>query len=809
MALTHDIRYAFRTARLNPLFTGAVTLTLALCIGANTAIFSVIDATLLRPLPYPEPDRLMQLVTIGRSNGVERMNEAQDGRTWEAFRDHATMIDVAVSSGGSGGVNLSLGGNASFVQQQRVSAGFFRVLGVAPLMGREFNAEEDRPGGPPVAILSHRLWVTALGSDPSVIGKTLMLRGEPHSIVGVMASGAEAGGRIDVWTPLRPTRTGEGGGSNFTVIARLKPGIGLAQANGEAESIGAGVYAERKVPAGVTMRLNLISLQRGQTGGLRQPLLLLWTAVALVVLIGCVNIAGMLLARGSARAKEIATRIALGGGRAVIMRQMLSEYLVLGVFGGVAGIALGWLALKAMQAAAADSFGFLRDVRLDARVLAATGITVLLTTLIFGLYPAWQVSRVDIRSAQGTRGVSRQRSFRSLMLLVAGQIALAVPMLIGAGLLVRTLTHLLNVPPGFDPENVITASFSLQDARYGEANAVNRLFDQTLSRMKEVPGVESAAVALTIPFDRPLNTPFRMPGAPKDRREITNLTYVSPEYFEALRIPLRRGRLLTRADNEKSAPVVVLNEAFVKRYFDKQDPLGAVLDFGNDARMVVGVVASVQHRPGFGGNYGPLDAVPGAYVTAAQTGSALFKLVHTWFSPSWIVRSSRPAADVQRAVEAVTRSVDPLLPLATFRTLDEVKMRNLGWQRFMASLLSLLAGLAVVLATVGVYSMIANSVVERTRELGIRMAIGATVREAVLSAARPGMIPALAGITAGCVLAQFGVKLLDRMIWGVRPTDVSTYAAVIGGVLVLAGLASLIPSLRISRLNPADTLRQE
>jgi predicted permease len=803
----HDLRYALRLIAKHRGSSAMAILILSLCIGANTAVLSVVDAAMLRPLPYPEPDRLAQVVTLYR----DELDESHNGRTWEAIRDHAPALAAAVY-GGNSGVNMGVNGQGVYVRQQRVSTGFFRVLGVAPVIGREFTALEDRAGGPPAVILSYAIWSESFKRDRSVVGHSILLRGEPYTVVGVMPAGfklpLDAGfqsGSPDLWTPLRPSREGEGSGENYGIIARLRPGVSWRQASSELAVVTEDLKREGSYPR--QARLDIISLQQGMTNDLRKPLMVLWAAVAFVFVLGCVNIGGMLLARASGRVGEIATRLALGAPFARIARQLLVESTVLGMLGGVAGVAVGWAALAALRGLGSGVFPFVKTVDFDWRVLLATSGLTLLAGLAFGLAPAWQASRVDLRAAySGSRAVAGRKRFIPMGALAGGQVALTVPLLIGAGLLLHTFLYLWNLNPGFDPNHVMTAQFSLQDARYSTPQKMNQLFDKTLQRLHETPGIEAAAVTLNLPYERGLNMPVRLPG--QDRPGITNLTYVTPEYFAALRVPLLRGRLFTAADGPSSAPVAIVNEAFVKRYFKNETPLGQVLRLGSlPAVEIAGVVGDVEQRPGFG-NYGPLGLVPAVYVPAAQTTAGLLG-VHIWFSPNWIVRSSLPESRVIAAIESATHSADPLLPMAAFRPVRDLKLESLTFQWFFAALAGAIAGLAMLLSGLGIYGLTANLVAERTRELGIRMALGSTIGQAVRIALMPGLAWVLTGAIAGGAAALMLERFLRSFLWGVQPSDTATLAAVAVGLLAATLLASVVPAVRIARLNPADTLRAE
>lgn len=625
--IARDLRYAVRVLRKSPTFTLTAVTTLALCIGANTAIFSVVDAVLLRPLPYPRPERLFSVARHFHGRGSDGYQTNLWGAAWEAVRDHATYTDAAVFSDGSMGVNFAAGGRVEYVKQQRVSAGFFRVLAVAPLIGREFSPEEDRAGGPAVTVLSYALWKRAFGADPSIVGQAVSLRGEPHTVVGVLPASFQSSVPADLWTPLRPSRTGEGAGSNYAVVTRLRDGASWAQANGQMAAIGEPLL--RQFGQEPSTQLSLISFQRGLTMDTRQPLLILWAAVGLVLLIGCVNIAGLLLARAASRTRELATRMALGSGRAALIRQMLAESVALGLCGGAAGALLGWLGVKALKALMPDSLNIWQVVELDWRVLAVTACASIAAGILFGLYPALIASRIEIRAALGEAGraVAGGRNPWPRRMLVSSEVALGVVLLVGAGLLIRTFAHLRGQNPGFDAGNVITAQLSLQDARYATSQSVNRLFDESLARMRELPGVDSAAVTLSLPYERALNSGFqRLDGRHVDTEsQITNFFYVTPQYFRVLRIPLLRGRLFTAGDNSTAAPAMLVSEAFVKMYMAGDDAIGRHLDLGGgDRREIVGVVGDVQQKSGWGDGR-PLAAMPDIYIPAAQTPGEFFQ----------------------------------------------------------------------------------------------------------------------------------------------------------------------------------------
>jgi predicted permease len=465
--------------------------------------------------------------------------------------------------------------------------------------------------------------------------------------------------------------------------------------------------------------------------------------------------------------------MALGSGRAALIRQMLAESVLLGLCGGAAGAALGWLGVKALKILAHGSLDVWQTVDLNWRVLAAAAGASIAAGILFGLYPAVAASRLEIRAALGEAGraVAGGRNPWPRRLLVASEVALGVVLLVGAGLLIRTFAHLRGLNPGFDARNVITAQLSLQDARYATTPAANRLFEQSLARIRQLPGVESAAVALSLPYERALNAGFqRLDGKHVDtEQQIANMFYVTPEFFQVLRIPLLRGRVFSAADTGAAAPSLVVSEAFVKMYLHDDDPLGRHLDLGGGQREIVGVVGDIQQKSGWGDG-SPSSAMPDIYIPSTQVEDKFMQLVHNWFSPSWIVRTAGPPEGVIAGMQRALGSVDPQLPFAGFHSMDDVRYRALAQERFQAVLLGALAGLALLLAAVGM---------------------------------------ALAGVAVGSVLAGFASQLLRHLVWGVRPGDPLTFAIVGLVLLGVAAAASFLPALRVTRLNPAETLRQE
>jgi predicted permease len=815
--LIDDFKYGYRQLVKSPGFSITAILTLALAIGANTAVFSLVDAVLLKSIPYPQPERLGTMGAIYTRGGVEiereRTGMAVTGAGWEALKNQSTSVDAALYGGLTSPVSLVTPSQTLSVEPQRVSAGYFRVLGVPPAMGREFSAEEDVAGGPALAILSDRLWRSAFNGDPAVVGQRVMLKAEPHVVVGVMPPSFRSNVDADLWTPLRPSKIGEGAGNNYGVVARLKDGVSWAQAAGEAGAAVDSTVTRRTSDSGVTRTHVLMPLQQQMTGDVRLPLVLLSAAVGVVLLVACVNLAGLLLARAGRRTREIATRLAVGGNRKAVTRQLLIESLMLALAGGVAGLAVGATALQGLKATATNllltPWG---EVALDGRVLSVTvGLTVL-TAILFGLVPAIQATRLDLQAALsegGTRAVAGGAKGRPRRLLVVAEVALGVVLLVGAGLLIRTFVYLESLPAGFDPANVVAVSASLEDARYEKHESIEHLFARSLERLRSMPGVESAAISLGLPYERILNMGARLVnGDTRSDFVFTTATYVTPGYFETLRMPLIAGRTFRDSDTRTSAPAAIVNEAFARRYFKDRDPVGQYIFSSGLVREVVGVVSNVQQRGGFQ-NYGPIDALPGFYVPFSQFPGGGLRTIHGWFSTAWIVRQAYDGAASEPVMRRAMAEIDPQLAVSAVRDVDAVRSNTLSRQRILMLLVGALGGLALFLSAIGIHALISSGVTERTRELGIRMALGATVGQTVRDAALPGILMAVAGLGAGCLVAYGASGYIRNLLWGVKEDDPLTFVAVIGALLTVAIAASVIPALRVRKLDPVSLLRSE
>ncbi len=807
---SRDLRYAVRLLRRTPAFSLTAIAILALVIGANTAVFSLANTLLLKPLPFPDADRLALVRAEFTSSRGTSSGTSIDGATWLALAASPLGAHAAVFTNWTAGVNLVVNQQARFADQQRVGAGFFRVLGVPPAMGREFTAEEDVPGGPPVVILSHALWTRAFGGADSILGQTILLRGTPWQVIGIMPEGFRGTVEADVWTPLRPTTTGEGGGTNYAAIMRVPERQSLADASSQLAPVLGEAMRAQMGSSGVTVKAGLDPLKDVLASDNREPIVMLGAAVTTVLVIACVNLAALLLARGGARSKEIATRLALGSGRRSVMRQLMTESLVLAMAGGTAGFMVGWFALGGLQAISGDRFVDWQRVAIDADVVMWCAGLSLLTSLICGLVPAWQVTRLDVQAALmegGSRSVAGSASHWTRRGLIVAQVALGVVLLVSAGLLVRTFVNLQSLQPGFNPRGLTTTAVSLLDARYPSPVEVNVLFDKTLERLRATPGVDAAAVSLGLPYERVLNMGFRYPG--EERGRVASVMYVSPDFFKTFQIPVTRGREVRVSDAAATLPVLVVNEAFGRIYSKNQDILGRVIQFAGAQREVVGVVGDVQMRPGFqveGMVPGPVVSAPTIYMPAAQINQGIVG-THIWFPPVWAVRASSPEVAARALADAIA-GVDLLLPLGQIRQMSDVRASATAEHRMLMMLVGALALVALLLAAIGLHGLISHSVTERTREFGIRLALGASPSGLVRTVAESGIALVAIGVVLGGLIAVPASSLVASVLFGVTERDPLTYAGAAMFLLVVAAVASVLPALRILRLDPATTLRQ-
>ncbi len=824
-----DLRLASRQLYKNPGFGLAVALTLALGVGVNTAVFSLVNGFILRALPYPEPDRLGVLVfhTEGvsqKTGQVERQdNPTHDGRTWEMIHN-GVPAGRAAAFGGTSGINLQAGSgsNASirYVQDMRVSADYFTVLGVQPFLGRGFNNEEDRPGGPKAVVLSYPLWRSAFHADPQVLGQTAILKGEPHTIVGVLPPGAQVTGTADLWTPLQPHEYGECGGSNCEIILRLVPGATWQQVAAQLARIRTAttdLWTPLQPPSSDDTPqahggawFYVSPLDKSPDNEMRGPVLGLMSAVGLILLIACANLAALTLVRVVRRTPEIATRLALGASRWSILRQFWLENLVLALTGAAIGLALAHFILSSLPGFLPSYLLPLGGVDIDWRVLGFTLGAAVFTSLLFGALPALHTRHVDLRSSMsaGSRSVAGG-SIRLRQLLIGGEVALTVILVAAAGLVIRSLIYLETLPPGFDATNVMTATASLDDARYHESAAFHNLIDRSTAAMHQIPGVESAAVGLSVPYERGLNDGLKiLDGKFAGKERGSSLAYVTPEYFQTLRIPVLAGRAILDTDTPTSQFVAVVNTDFAREFFAEPNPVGRHFSNSAHSYTIVGVVASVAKKPGMSGN-APVSTEPVFYLPVTQTDQGLVNVAHVWFEPSWIVRTTGPVQGLTAAMQRCLAQADPNLPFSGFRPMSDVLGRNLVYQRVEVALLGGLGGLALLLSAIGIYGLVSNLIVQRTREIGIRMALGSSIGKAVVDVGSAGVIAAMFGLATGLALSFLALRVLRSELYGVRDYDPLTLTLVPAFIAVIAAVSSFLPTLRITRIDPAVTLRME
>jgi predicted permease len=815
--LVQDLRYAARQLRKSIGFTCAVILTLTLAIGVNSAVFSLLDGFLLRTLPFPHAERIGVLMThIEGTNPrtgqyLSEEEDSQDGATWELLKSNVNAVTLA-SWGGSGGVNLQAGsaaGNAvRYVHEGRISAHYFDVLGIPLYLGRSFSEEEDRPAGPPAVVLSYALWQSAFRGNSGIIGETVHLKGEPYTVVGVLSSKAIVPTAEDLFTPLQPATTGECGGDNCPIVMRLKPGATWEQLTAQISHLPKPGYVAPRDKAW----FYTLPMQSYLGGYMRPRVKALMLAVGFVLLIACANLAGLSLVRIAQRNLEVATRMALGASRARVLWQLWIESLLLAAVGGAAGLGLAFTLIGAARKLLPDEMVPIGGFGLDSRVLIFTAAATVLTSLLFGAMPALETRRLDLRQtlAAGTRAVA-SRSGRIRQWLIGAEVALTVVLLAAAGLLVRTLVHLETLPPGFDATHVMTAKASLNAGHYNGPIAFTGLLDKSLASIRRIPGVEDAAVGLSVPYERGLNYSLTIVDGPQaGKGDGSNLTYVTPGYFSTLRIPLLMGRGFVSSDTSTAQPVAIVNAEFARHFYNDRNAVGRHFEIegGRIKYAIVGVVADVQKKPSIYGD-APLATEPVIYLAAAQTPASVIAAGNMWFQPSWIVRTRGPISGLTESMQRALSEADPDLPFSGFYSMRDLLNQRLQVQHIEVTLLAVLAGLALLLSSIGIYALVSNLVVQRSREIGIRIALGCTLRRAILGVGSAGAIPVGGGIFAGLALSFFALRALQSEIYGVSAYDRVTLVSVPLLLVAIAVVASLLPALRIAKIDPVETLRAE
>jgi macrolide transport system ATP-binding/permease protein len=806
-AFGQNFRYAMRQLARNPGFTATVVTTLALSIGANTAIFSIVNALLLKDLPYAHAERMGTIFM--RVQGAKPSDESHwlDGAQWELLRDNVPSVISAVASGEASGVNLQAGAQVRYVHQGRISAHYLDVLAVRPLLGRNFTPAEDVPHGANAAILSYGLWQNTFAGDRNLVGRTIHLKGEPYTVIGVLPESAETPLNADLYTALQPRRDGEGSGTNYLVINRLKDGASWQQANAELSRAWADhvAHMEQRNP-GSRYEYYFVPLQKGQTSQLRPKALALMVAAGFILLIACANLAGLAVVRAVRRVPEVATRLALGASHWQVQKQFWIENLLLGMIGGAAGIGVGFVALRGLLSLLPENYLPVAGVPLDLRVLAFTAAVSVMTAVLFGMLPALAVRRVDLRSSMASRAVAGGEGLRLRQVLIAGEVALTVLLLTGSGLLIRTLIHLETLPPGFNPNGVMTGKASLDDARYHDPAAFRKLLAESTAAMERIPAVKSAGVGITLPFERTLNEGVLVHNGPQAGKTVgTDVIYVTPGYFATLEMALLSGRDFTASDGPDTQEVAIVNRTFAQKFFPGENPVGLTLDQGT---RIIGVVSDTQLSSGLNPT-APLQNEETMYIPASQLGPQTLAMVHVWFQPSWIVRTAAPVEGLTEQMQRALASVDAGLPFSGFYSMHDLMAKTLSTQRIEVALLGTMAGLALLLSTVGIFALVANMVAQRTREIGIRIALGSSVRQAMAHIGGAGLRASGAGLVVGLALSAAALRAMRSVLYGVGPYDVTTILVVVATLASIALIATLLPTLRIARIDPARTLREE
>jgi putative ABC transport system permease protein len=802
-SVLRDLRHGLQLLIRSPWFAAAAVVTLALGIGANTAIFSVVNAVLLRPLPFKEADRVVKLWESRIQKGRERNPVSPPNFIDWREQNHAFEELAAYTSWNP---NFVGGDGATRLQGVQVSMNMFRLLGVNPIIGRYFTPDDPQSGDERVVVIGYGLWQRQFGSDPHVTNRTMTLNGNSHSIIGIMPRDFQfppAAERKDVWTPLvfdvddlngRATRY-------LQVVARLKSGVSIDQARDDMQNIAgrlATQYSQTNGGWGVTV----VPFYDALVADARPTLLVMLGAAGFVLLIGCANVANLLLARASGRQREVAVRLAMGASRSRIVRQLLTEGVVLAVLGGGLGTLLAVAGSRIIIASAPEGIPRLKEISLDASVLSFSVALSLLTALIFGLFPALQVSKPDLnqilkeagRSVVGGTGGLRFRS-----VLVVTEVALAFVLLVGAGLMLRSFVRLVGVDAGFSAHGALTAQLSLPSYKYESPAQQRAFFERLVESVRSLPGVQAAGLVSYLPLGGSnMEWSFSIRGRPSqaDDAQFAEYRQISARYFQAMGILLQRGRAFSESDAVGSPPVIVVNDAFVRQYFPNEDPLHKVVGFGRQPewREIVGVVADVRH---FGL---ASEAKAEAYVPYQQD---------PWPAMALVVRSDGDPVAMVSALRSCLMAIDADLPLYNVRTMESLVAESVAPRRLAMRLLGIFSGVALVLAAVGVFGVMASSVSQRTHEIAIRAALGARPeaiqRLIVLQAA----VLALAGIGVGLVASVLLTRFISILLYDVSATDPMVFAAVASTLTVVLIFASYIPARRATMVDPMTALRRE
>jgi putative ABC transport system permease protein len=803
-----DLRYAFRTLMKNPGFTLVAVIAIALAVGPNSAIFSMVNSVLLRPLPFPEPERLVMLFETMKGRGVDMIpvpgpTYVYWKQTTRSFEDLAVVFMLPEY-----GFNVTYGGEPVRAQAALASPNFFAVLGVGPILGRTFLPEGDRAGGAPAVMISHAFWQRRFGGDPGITGRTIGLDGVLRTVVGVLRPEAESLAKADLWIPIREDLALENQGNHqYGVLARLKPGVRVAQAQAELDGIAK--QLEQQYPAtntGVGARVfPLLEMASGRT---RPALMMLLGAVAFLLLIACANVASLQLARAATRSKELALRLALGARRGQVIRLMLLESVLLAVCGGLLGLLLAVWSVGGLRGMIPDILPRLQQMSVDGRVLAFTVAVSILTGIIFGLAPALGASRTDLNETLrqgGGRGALRGGSQRARTVLLVGEVALALVLLVGAGLMLRSFLKITAVNPGFRGDNLLTMRVTLPNAKYGDDLRRAHFCRSVVERLETLPGVRSAAAISYLPLRvdflamRVSVRGFQVYGQPEalaGQDPTADFRVVTPGYLNTMGIQLRQGRGFTQRDTAEAPRVILVNETLARRYFSKAEAVGQRLRLGgaSDPRQIVGVVADVKL-------YGLDSKVePAVYIPYEQEPTRTLSLV---------VRAASDPTSQSAAVRREILAVDPDQPVSDIRSMEEVVSDSLVLRRLSVWMLGIFAALALMLATVGVYGLTAYAVSRRTHEIGLRMALGAAPSSVMRMVLGRGLLIALVGVALGLPGALALARLIQGLLFGVPATDPLVFVGVPVLLALVAAAACFVPARRAIRINPVEALRCE
>jgi len=804
--LAQDLRFGMRMLAKHPGFTLVAVITLALGIGANTAIFSVVNKVLLQPLPFKDSDRLVIVWEEGTAQGFPR--NSVSAANYIDWRDQNQVFE-GIAILGRMNFNLTGAGEPERIDGRRVSANLFDLLGVEPRLGRAFLPEEDQPGSNRVVILSHGLWQRRFGSDSTIIGKPLTLNGQSFTVIGVMPPHFQFPRPQDeLWVPIAFTsqEASNRGNNSYEVIARIRPGVNLGQAQAEMNTIAARLkqqYPDVVKSSGAVV----IPLHEQLVGDIKLALIVLLSAVGFVLLIACANVANLLLARAAVRQKEIAVRIALGASRMRLIRQFMIESLLLAALGGVVGLLLALWGVSLLKALIPENISQVQAITVDAKVLGFTIVVSLLTGLIFGLAPATQSSKVNLNETLkegGRDSASGSHGNRIRGLLVVAEVAVSLVLLIGAGLLINSFLRLLNVDAGFRADNLLTINVVLPELKYPDQARRTAFYSDLLSRIEALPGVHSAAVTNYIPLTLQGDTfGISIEGRPDpgpDKRPDIVTRVISPKYFSTMGIELLQGREFGEEDRVDSPRVVVVSETMARRLWPGEDPIGKRIKPGPPDsplpwRTIIGVVKDVRQ---FELKADPKLQMYYCYVQPA------------FFVPSYlVVRTDVEPLSLAAAVREAVWGIDKDQPVSNVRTMKEVLSESIARQRFSMLLLGIFALLALVLAAVGIYGVMSYSAAQRTREIGIRMALGAQSRDVLRLAIGQGMRLALVGVAVGLIGALALTRLIESLLFGVSTTDPATFAVITILLVAVALLACYIPARRATRVDPLVALRYE